>query len=100
MNPPSIAKPYVDAGLRGMIYTLAATGDGLERHTHTEADVHITVVMQGSIRASGDGWQEQGGAGLVLSFAAGEPHEIVALEPDTKILQLVKTVALRSSSTG
>ena len=33
--------------IRGMIYDFPKAGDVLAKHTHTEDDVHITIVARG-----------------------------------------------------
>ena len=51
------AKPLTLGKLVGTIYDFPEVGDVLPMHTHTEADVHISVVARGSFRAHGNGWQ-------------------------------------------
>jgi quercetin dioxygenase-like cupin family protein len=66
--------------LRGTIYYMDA-GDALPMHTHDEATTHITIVASGSVRIWGTWGEVTEHAPSVRNFVAGQPHEIVALEP-------------------
>ena len=76
--------------LRGAIYDFDKVGDVLPRHTHTEADIHITIVAKGRIKAYSHDWELEAVAGQVLNFRPNEPHEIVALEDNTRIFNIMK----------
>jgi quercetin dioxygenase-like cupin family protein len=76
--------------LRGMIYDFAKAGDVLAKHNHTEQNVHITIVARGSIKAYSHDWELDAPCGTVLNFRAGEPHELLALEDNTRIINIVK----------
>ena len=91
-----ITTPWKDEGLQGALYTFLQKGDTLPMHSHDEATNHITIVVRGSIVASGDNWQETGTPRNILSFVAGMPHEIVAQEDDTKILNIIKRISVSS----
>jgi quercetin dioxygenase-like cupin family protein len=83
-------KPFTLGTLTGSIYDFSEAGDVLPMHSHTEADVHITVVARGSLRAHGNGWEKAVRAGDVLDWRPNEPHEFVATEPDSRIVNIVK----------
>lgn len=76
--------------LRGVLYDLPKIGDGLDKHVHTEADVHITIVLAGRVRVASHDWSLEVEAGKIVDFRVGEPHEITAIEDGTRILNLRK----------
>lgn len=76
--------------LRGIMYTFEKAGDILPKHNHTEFDVHITIVARGRIKAYSHDWELEASAGQMLNFRANEPHELLALEDDTRIFNIVK----------
>jgi len=76
--------------LNGSIYDAAAAGDMLPMHTHTESDVHITIVARGSFKAHGDGWEMTAKAGDVIDWKVGQRHELIALEPNSRFVNIVK----------
>ena len=73
-----------------MIYDFPEINDILPMHTHGDADVHITVVAKGSFRAHGDGWDITVVAGNVLDWQPNQPHEFIALEDNSRIVNIVK----------
>ena len=86
-----LVKRLEDCGeIRGSIYDFEVAGDLLPKHNHTEDDVHITIVARGKIKAYSHDWELEATAGQVLNFRAGEPHEIAALEDNTRIVNIVK----------
>ena len=85
------AKPLPALGdLKGTIFDFEKAGDMLPSHTHTEDNIHITIVCRGSIKAYSTGWETTSNAGSILDFKVGEPHEIIALENNTRIINIVK----------
>ncbi len=84
------ATPLVLGRLTGTIYDFPEVGDILPSHTHTEADVHITVIARGSFLTRGTGWQRNVKAGDVLDWRPHEAHEFVANEPGSRIVNIVK----------
>jgi quercetin dioxygenase-like cupin family protein len=76
--------------LKGTIYDFEVAGDILPKHVHTEENVHITIVARGKIKAYSHDWEREAIAGQILDFRAGEPHEIMALEDGTRIINIVK----------
>ncbi len=76
--------------LRGAMYTFERSGDVLPKHNHTENDAHITIVARGKLKAYSHDWSLEATAGQMLNFRAGEPHELMALEDNTRIFNLVK----------
>jgi len=76
--------------LRGSIYDFEKAGDILPKHVHTEENIHITIVARGSIKAYSHDWEKEGSAGQILNFKPNEPHEIMALEDNTRIVNIQK----------
>lgn len=83
-------KEITGAGdLRGAIYDFEFAGDVLPKHVHTEDDNHITIVASGKLRASSHDWEMEASAGQVLLFRPNEPHELMALENNTRIVNII-----------
>jgi quercetin dioxygenase-like cupin family protein len=78
--------------LNGAIYDAPETGDILPMHTHDESSVHITIVARGSFRVHGDGWEIVAKAGDVLDWKPGQAHELIALEPNSRFVNIVKGI--------
>jgi quercetin dioxygenase-like cupin family protein len=76
--------------LVGTIFDFETSGDVLPKHIHDETNVHITIVCKGKIKAYSHDWEIEATSGQVVDFRVGEPHEIMALENDTRIINIVK----------
>lgn len=76
--------------LRGLMYDFPVTGDVLTMHSHTEYDVHITIVARGKIKIYAEGWEKEVVAGQLVDFRPNEPHEFMALEDNTRIFNIIK----------
>ena len=86
-----LVKPLPSLGdLKGAIYDFEVAGDVLGKHVHTEDNVHVTIIARGSIKAYSHDWEKEATAGQILDFRAGEPHEIMALEDNTRVINIVK----------
>jgi len=86
-----LPNPLPELGdLKGTIYDFEVIGDVLPKHIHTEDNVHITIVARGKIKAYSHDWEKEAVAGQILNFRANEPHEIIALEDNTRIINIVK----------
>ena len=85
-------KPLVLGVLRGTIYDFDDAGDELERHTHTEQDVHISSVARGAFKVFGDGWETEAKSGAILDWEPGVYHGFVALEPNSRLVNVIKGV--------
>jgi len=84
-------KPLENLGdIKGAMYDFEKAGDVLPKHVHTENDVHITIVARGKIKAYSHDWAQEAVAGQLLNFRPEEPHEIMALEDNTRIFNIVK----------
>ena len=76
--------------IKGKMYDFEKSGDVLTKHVHTENDVHITIVARGKIKAYSHDWEKDAVAGQLIDFRPGEPHEIMALEDNTRIFNIIK----------
>ena len=87
------AKLVEFGNLRGTIYDANDVDDILPMHTHDEDTVHITIVARGSFKVHGDGWEMTAKAGDVIDWKVGQRHELIALEPNSRFVNIVKGVA-------
>lgn len=76
--------------IRGVMYDFEKVGDILPKHNHDENTVHITIVARGKLKAYSHDWEKEAVAGQLLDFRAGEPHELMALENNTRIFNIIK----------
>jgi len=76
--------------IRGAIFDFEKVGDILPKHVHLEDDVHITIVARGKIKAYSHDWEQTAIAGQILNFVPGQPHELMALEDNTRIFNILK----------
>ena len=79
--------------LRGTMYTFEKAGDVLEKHIHTQENIHITIVARGRVKVYSHDWERIAVAGQLVDLRVGEPHEIVALEDGTRIFNILKSAA-------
>lgn len=84
VSPISFGKLY------GTRYDFTLEGDVLPMHTHGKNDTHISIVSKGSFRAHGDGWELTLVAGNVVDWPAHQAHEFIALEPGSRLVNIVK----------
>lgn len=85
-----LSNAFSTGGLSGIVYTFEKAGDVLPMHTHTEGDAHITIVARGKIRAHGNEWETEYSAGAVIDFPSEQSHEFVALEDNSRIVNITK----------
>ena len=85
-----LSKPLNTGDLVGTIFDFEVAGDVLPKHTHDETNVHIMIVCKGKIKAYSHDWEKEAVSGQIVDFRAGEPHEIMALEDNTRIINIVK----------
>ena len=86
-----LVKPLENLGdLRGAMYDFEKAGDILPKHNHDENTVHITIVARGKLKAYSHDWEQIATAGQLIDFRPGEPHELMALEDNTRIFNIIK----------
>ena len=85
-----LSDPLVAGKLVGTIYTFEKAGDALPMHTHLEGAEHITIVARGKVKVHGSGWEMEKSAGAVIDFPANQEHEFIALENNSRIVNIQK----------
>lgn len=86
-----LVKPLDNLGdIKGSMYDFEKSGDILPKHNHDENTVHITIVARGKIKAYSHDWSMEATPGQLLDFRPNEPHELMALEDNTRIFNIVK----------
>jgi quercetin dioxygenase-like cupin family protein len=85
-----LTKPLSAGKLSGNVYTFQKAGDVLPMHNHDEMTVHITIVARGKIKARGQGWEMEKSAGAVIDFPPNQAHEFIALEDNSRIVNIQK----------
>lgn len=82
---------YVNFGnLRGSIHDFPEVDDVLPMHNHDISSVHITVIARGSFKVRGEGWEIVSKAGDVIDWEPGQAHELIALEPNSRFVNIMK----------
>jgi len=76
--------------IRGVMYDFPLAGDILPKHNHDENSAHITIVARGKLKAYSHDWEKIAVAGQLLDFPPNQPHELMALENNTRIFNIVK----------
>lgn len=90
MRQMLLDKPFKVGDINGVIYDFEKAGEVISKHVHDEKDNHITIVARGKVKAYSHDWEQEGVAGQLLDFCVGQPHEIMALEDNTRIFNIVK----------
>jgi quercetin dioxygenase-like cupin family protein len=86
--------------IKGVMYDFEKTGDVLQKHNHDESTAHITIVARGKVKAYSHDWEKEIIAGQLIDFRANEPHELIALEDNTRIFNIVKKFSGVSNDYG
>lgn len=73
-----------------IIFEFPEKDDILPLHKHQEADNHITIVTNGSFIARGEGWSTEIRPGQLIDWQVGQAHEFIALEPNSKFINIMK----------
>jgi len=76
--------------INGIMYDFESVGDILLKHNHDENSAHITIVARGKLKAYSHDWEQIAVAGQLLDFPPNEPHELMALEDNTRIFNITK----------
>ncbi len=92
----SLISRAVETGiLRTTIYDFPETGDELPMHAHPAGQCHITIISRGRFKVFGH-WGENGelveiekGAGAYLVWKPEQTHGLIALEPNSRIHNIV-----------
>jgi hypothetical protein len=70
----------------GFLYLFDKAGEGLGLHVHDHTDAHNVYVLYGSVRVYGEIPTMELSAGMELPLEWDKPHEILALEDNTMLL--------------
>lgn len=93
-----LVNPLKNLGqLTGTMYDFELAGDILPKHVHTVENVHITIVARGKVKAYSHDWEQTAQAGQLIDFQPNQPHEIMALEDNTRIFNIVKNYGVESN---
>ena len=85
-----LSKPLLAGKLTGTVYTFEKAGDMLPMHTHQEGNAHITIVARGKVKVHGNEWAADYSAGAVIDFPSDQSHEFIALEDNSRIVNIQK----------
>lgn len=91
-----ISRPLiVDGKDWGAVYTFEKAGDVFLEHVHTENDNHITTLLFGGVRVTGDPKHDgielyAASGGTIVNWVAGERHGFVALTDGATLLNMPK----------
>jgi hypothetical protein len=92
-----IIEPIETGNLNGARYTAEFKGDDFPTHTHTDADIHISIITLGSWKCKGrpeiDG--EILTPGMVIDWNVGEPHGFNAMEDNSQMVNIRKNVKVQ-----
>lgn len=78
--------------LNGSLYIAKEVGDVLPMHSHNEESLHITFILEGSFKVIGYGWEMIAKPGQFIDWQVGQGHELIALEPNSRFLNILKGV--------
>ena len=90
MSNPAKPTSFNFGKLYGTIYDFADVNDVLAKHSHTDDTAHITIVAKGKILITAGEWTYEAENGRVIDLPANQEHEFVALEPNSRIVNIVK----------
>jgi len=85
-----IEKHLSFAKLNITVYDFENKGDELEAHSHKEGATHISNCSRGSVLVITDEWSKTLVSGDIIEFFADQNHAIVALEDNSRIVNIPK----------
>ena len=83
-------KPFYFGKVAGSVLDFLEVGDILPMHQHEDSGNHFTVVARGSFMARGVDWHQTLTCGDVVDWPANQPHEFSALEPNSRLVNIIK----------
>jgi quercetin dioxygenase-like cupin family protein len=95
-----LLKTLSTGNLKGNIYHFEFKDDVLPMHWHMPENVHITIVSKGSFIAKGPSWEKTVSAGDVIDWQPYQLHEFIALEDNSRIVNIVKGSGESTSEYG
>lgn len=85
-----LVKQFDFGDIKGAMYDFEKAGDVLPKHNHNQNTAHITIVARGRLKAYSHDWEKEAVAGQLLDFPVNQPHELMALEDNTRIFNIIK----------
>jgi len=76
--------------IAGAVYDAEFANDVLPMHSHDDKTIHITIVSRGSFKVRGSGWEIVSKAGDIIDWLPGQSHEFIALEPNSRFVNIIK----------
>jgi quercetin dioxygenase-like cupin family protein len=76
--------------LSGAIYDFPEIGDILPKHIHDDSNAHITIIAKGKVKVTAGDWTQEVECGKVIDLPANQYHEFIAIEPNSRIVNIVK----------
>jgi quercetin dioxygenase-like cupin family protein len=86
-----IEKHFLFGNVNATVMDFPEIDDTLPMHEHGEVGNHFTVVARGSFMARGVNWHKTLVAGDVIDWPANQPHEFSALEPNSRLVNIIKS---------
>ena len=84
-------KPVQFGFVSARVLDFPEVGDTLPMHEHGEVGNHFTVVARGSFMTRGTNWHQILNCGDVVDWPPNQPHEFVALEPGSRLVNIRKS---------
>jgi quercetin dioxygenase-like cupin family protein len=85
-------KTLTGGKLLGAIYDFPQKQDILPNHFHDDTTAHITIVARGSVKITAGEWVYDAHAGDVIDLPSNQYHEFVALEDNSRIVNIQKNI--------
>ena len=85
-------KLFIFGYLRGTIYDFLKIDDILPKHNHTIHTAHISIIARGKIRVTAGDWVYEASAGDVIDLPANQEHEFIALEDNSRLINIIKHI--------
>ena len=85
-----VNKTFELGTLKGTIFDFYEINDVLPMHSHTEADVHISIIARGSFKVHGKGWEKNVKAGDVVDWSPGQDHEFISTSQNSRLVNIIK----------
>lgn len=76
--------------IRGVVFDFPEVGDTLPLHTHDKTNYHITICARGKLRAFSNQFEMEISAGDIWDWEDGIYHGFEALEPNSRIVNVIK----------
>lgn len=85
-----LSRSFQTGKLSCTVYTFENIGDVLAMHAHVIGTEHITIVARGRVKIHGNNWEIEKSSGAIIDFPSEQSHEFIALEDNTRIVNIIK----------